>query len=400
MKNEEKRDQLIRETFDQCLDGIDNLPSNRTDILRKTEDQTKTRRQPRFRVTAAAAALVVLLCIGVMAVSGRWGTVNHPDTIRPGNRFAILPIETVLSEGGEQNGAVTISKDEADGVSLEAGPAVYDGRTLAFDLTFENSQAEAPVYCRLEEFSANGTEIDRNGIQFDTSWIPSRWTRSVWQNRVSAILPREMWDTDQIHVRIKLKTYRPVPPVYEMEETTEGFDPETARRKIEEGYYLTADGWGMMHYDPAEEEWYDMIDEPDGEMGEVKEEKLILSLDLTGPGYGVLETRSGYENEYCTASYDVAAVEGSGLHLTLRLHPKDECADLIQGFVLTDGEGTPLQGGIYEPDVSVKVDQAGQDAVVYRYRWSEIGRKDLPDTISLSCMLENGGLMIFPLKVR
>ena len=143
-----------------------------------------------------------------------------------------------------------------------------------------------------------------------------------------------------------------------------------------------------------------MIDEPDGEMGEVKEEKLILSFDLTGPGYGVLETRSGYENEYCTASYDVAAVEGSGLHLTLRLHPKDECGDLIQGFVLTDGEGTPLQGGIYEPDVSVKVDHAGQDAVVYRYRWSEIGWKDLPDTISLSCMLENGGLMIFPLKVR
>jgi len=27
-------------------------------------------------------------------------------------------------------------------------------------------------------------------------------------------------------------------------------------------------------------------------------------------------------------------------------------------------------------------------------------RKNLPDTISLSCMLENGGLMIFPLKVR
>ena len=86
MKNEEKRDQLIRETFDQCLSGIDNLPSKRTDILRKTEDQTKTRRQPRFRVTAAAAALVVLLCIGVMAVSGWWGTVHHPDTIRPGNR--------------------------------------------------------------------------------------------------------------------------------------------------------------------------------------------------------------------------------------------------------------------------------------------------------------------------
>ena len=57
MKNEEKRDQLIRETFDQCLSGIDNLPSKRTDILRKTEDQTKTRRQPRFRHRAALRPL-------------------------------------------------------------------------------------------------------------------------------------------------------------------------------------------------------------------------------------------------------------------------------------------------------------------------------------------------------
>ena len=41
MKNEEKRDQLIRETFEQCLSGIDALPSQRTDILRKTEDKTE-----------------------------------------------------------------------------------------------------------------------------------------------------------------------------------------------------------------------------------------------------------------------------------------------------------------------------------------------------------------------
>ena len=137
MKNEEKRDQLIRETFDQCLSEIDNLPSKRTDILRKTEDQTKTRRQPRFRVTAAAAALVVLLCIGVMAVSGRWGTVNHPDTIRPGHRFAILPIETVLSEGGEQNGAVTISKDEAE---------------EKVDLIFKNIDTDFNGFIEYEEF--------------------------------------------------------------------------------------------------------------------------------------------------------------------------------------------------------------------------------------------------------
>ena len=28
------------------------------------------------------------------------------------------------------------------------------------------------------------------------------------------------------------------------------------------------------------------------------------------------------------------------------------------------------------------------------------GRKDLPDAISLSCMLEDGGMMVFPVKIR
>ena len=300
----------------------------------------------------------------------------------------------------DSNETPAFRETEADGVSLKAGPAVYDGRTLAFDLTFENKKTEAPVYCRVEEFSANGTEIDRGGIQFSDCWMPSRWTEGIWQDRVTAILPKELWDTDQVHISLKIRTWRPVRPVYEIEETTEWFDLETARRKISEGYYLIADGWGMMHYDPTEEAWEDIIDEPDGEMGELQEERLILSFDLTGPGYGVLETEKRYENEYCTASYDVAAVEGSGLHLTLRMLPREDCGEHIQGFILTDGEGTPLQGGIFEPDVRVKVDKAGQNAVVYRYRWSEVGRKDLPDTISLSCMLDNGGLMIFPLKVR
>ena len=47
MKNEEKRDQMIRETFDQCLSGIDLQPSVLPEIERKIE-KTKTPERKRI----------------------------------------------------------------------------------------------------------------------------------------------------------------------------------------------------------------------------------------------------------------------------------------------------------------------------------------------------------------
>lgn len=118
------------------------------------------------------------------------------------------------------------------------------------------------------------------------------------------------------------------------------------------------------------------------------------------PEYGVLKTQEMYDNEHCGASYDVAAVETSGLHLTLRMIPKDDSCNQIRELVLTDGEGVLLRGDQFTPDVAVRVDVPDQEAVVYRYRWSNVGPQDLPDRISLSCTLESGEQMVFPVEVR
>jgi len=67
--------------------------------------------------------------------------------------------------------------------------------------------------------------------------------------------------------------------------------------------------------------------------------------------------------------------------------------------VLTDGDGTPLEGDRFTPDVCYRVD-TGNPEIVWRYRWSRIRLKDLPDTISLTCILENGEKLVFPVKVR
>ena len=101
MKNyEEKRDQLIRETFDQCLSGIDGLPSARPEIIRKLKEQPKKWEPVRFRIPAIAAALVLVLCIGILAGTGRLG-LPGTDEIRGGSEYTVQPISVPLSQGGQ-----------------------------------------------------------------------------------------------------------------------------------------------------------------------------------------------------------------------------------------------------------------------------------------------------------
>ena len=113
----------------------------------------------------------------------------------------------------------------------------------------------------------------------------------------------------------------------------------------------------------------------------------------------MLESLLDYENGHGSVSYDVAAVTTAGLQLTLRMFPKDDAFSRMQDLVLTDGDGTPLEGDRFTPDVTYRVD-TGDPEIVWRYRWSRIRLKDLPDTISLTCILEDGEKLVFPVKVR
>ena len=103
---------MIRETFDQCLSGIDGLPSLRPDILRKAKAQTPEGKPLPFRRYAVAAAAVLLLCGSVLAVSGQWGPGGREDPIRTDNRYLAQPIETVLSMGVDQGSGETREPEE------------------------------------------------------------------------------------------------------------------------------------------------------------------------------------------------------------------------------------------------------------------------------------------------
>ena len=180
--NHEKRDQMIRDTLDQCLSGIDSLPSQRQEILRKVRQKPAPEKPFRFRVPALAAALVILVCASALVFRGQPVFTNRPDPLHPVDLYTSRPAAVSLSEGaGTQAGSVqripqalldnwsqlkVLEKDftfidpaaqSNDTVYIDG--YYYDGETLIL-LTIENSSVaeyspvdQKPAGALLQEYT-------------------------------------------------------------------------------------------------------------------------------------------------------------------------------------------------------------------------------------------------------
>ena len=93
--SENKQDQLIRETFEQYRAGIGSMPSQRAQIIHKLDEKPARNYRPYYRLAAVAAALVLLLGIGVPVLSGNGFLAGHPDQVRTtGDLAAVQPEPT------------------------------------------------------------------------------------------------------------------------------------------------------------------------------------------------------------------------------------------------------------------------------------------------------------------
>ncbi len=80
--SEKKQDQLIRETFDQYRTGIGSMPSQRAQIIYRLGEKPAANTRLYYRIAAVAAALVLLLGIGLPVLSGNGFLTGHPDQVR------------------------------------------------------------------------------------------------------------------------------------------------------------------------------------------------------------------------------------------------------------------------------------------------------------------------------
>ena len=113
--NEKERDQLIRDTFDQCLSGIDTMPSMRAVVDKQLEEGTPKAKKHlplrRFMVPVTALAL----CVCLIVAGNYLGMLRWPDVIRdPETRITASPVPLAQPEGTGAEAVPSPSADTAD----------------------------------------------------------------------------------------------------------------------------------------------------------------------------------------------------------------------------------------------------------------------------------------------
>lgn len=379
---------FVRESIDSGLFMMQGDPR----LAQRIMDRERTRGSTlKKRLSAGFVLAILLMLFTVSALAAAKGS-NVLQFLfgRQSRDLPEIPVTAVHQEAA------------ADGAFLQVDSAVYDGRALAFDWLIENRERDIPMYCRVEDFTANGVRIWTDGTDsFHEQWIPGLFSDGAWQDGEYILLPAQAQGADQLHIDMRVTLYRPVRPVWRME----AFQPEEAAELAAEGYYVIAEGEGFVGYDAGEgawRHWYGGI--PAEDMGGYQTETLVLSFDIgkLKADAGKLETEAVYENEHCTAVYETAQITPLGLYLTVRMTPKD--TDFKNSrMMLTDGEGRPLAGADEDrffPSVGEEYGRDGNALRIAQYVWNGITAKDLPDTISLTCFLSDGEIMVFPVGVR
>ena len=342
MKNERLKDSL-----DDALSGIGENPWLLRQVMARAESEENKPVKKRISLGTVVIAVLVLalMSAGIAAVS-QW---NVLDFLRKWDKDE--PLVTVEIR----------QKDETENARAQVESAVYDGGTLAFDLTLENKHPEVPEWFMFETFTVNGMEVEPgqiwednpgeniyNIVPFDNQWLPN-WEYYDGTAMCGELvrLPAEIAGAETVHVGMIMKVYRPTRPVALIDRWNK--DDSVFREELEnliaEGYYVI----------PAEKSWSDdetlmpsegqFVPEEDLEacpsgwaealggppeqdiMGPLTEETMEIRFDVKKSALTdnitPLQTQEVYENEYCTAVYDQADISPLSLYLTLRITPKD-----------------------------------------------------------------------------
>ena len=238
MKNEKLRDCL-----DDALSGIGENPWLLRQVLSRAEQQEDKPVKKKLSLSMVLVVLLVLALMGAgVAAVIQW---NVLDFLKEwGESASVDPVEVHRAS-------------ETENARLTVESAVWDGETLAFDITLENRHPETPLWCVMESFTINGEAaspaINYEGMEcgeipgslpaysingFENQWLPG-WLHpdGVVRDGELIRIPEGDAGAESFHVEITAKVYRPNRPVTLLE-TADGFGEELDRMIAEGKYYV------------------------------------------------------------------------------------------------------------------------------------------------------------------
>ena len=290
----------------------------------------------RRRLLTLTAVLVLLA--GAALAAAEYGVLDFLLGIheQPQRREVLEPLVTPVN-----------AEAEAGTVSLEISGVWTDGEMLAMDWRIQNREPQTPVYVQIDQWTLNGICVGSDGSDsFDCQWLPGLYAPDgVMQDGEVIALPGEVKGGNDLQMELAVGVYTPIDPVYAMD----SFDPEEARRKTEQGYFVIAGGEGLTAQEG--DAWYQCFGRIDAALDPAlaarfkrQELRISLSLDMTCANAcrEPLTVRERYTCDRLMARYESAVLTPLGLYVQLVAEPAEgtrEAAEalphreLLCGFV-------------------------------------------------------------------
>lgn len=393
-------EQKFRNQIDRRLSGLCASEERRQRIREAVMTERASAKQPMQPAHAAPArptpkrlalvvALLLLLLACAAAVAYDWNVLAFLGIRQDASTAAI-----VTSVDGRAN---------CGDWAIEINSAVMDGDYLAFDWTLEKQNLEIPEYIQVESLTANGLPLSTDGTDdFHCQWVPGVFFSGNDQGGELCRLPEGVTG-DPLLVEMVIGLYKPVRPVYQMEL----FDETLARQKLDEDYYVIAEGEGFVLDLPGEGlcHCFGMVNDTTGEglertemivrftvdaaAGRATRRELLLPEPVHYPGF--------------TMAYTSATTSALQTRLCIALTPDENtweaaCALLEKGFFdVTGADGEWLGTMMLEGLGGVEQAPDGRWCAVYACSIAQDA--ELPEEISLSYIADEGRVFVAPLRI-
>ena len=383
--------------LDNLRDAFPAMPEECRSALstaaRSVKEETRMPRKSYVAILVAA----ILTLMTTVAIAEGWNVLQflgiQPDSDA---QTLVQPVSASASVGN---------------CSIRIDSAITDGEYLAFDWTVTNTNPEAPIYLRIEQFTGNGLKIFDDGTDgFDNQWLPGWCNDGTMMDGEWARVPDGVTG-DTLHVEMVVGVYTPEKPVYQME----GFDAAAIQQKWDEGYYVIVDGDGMIFYDEEEQR---LVKGFPGRVLDYEEQGLLRSemkvsfdLDLKAARASVRHPNlpAPLTKDGTTLAVQSLAVSPLQTHIVATFTPDNASYEDIvawcqkSDFAFYDGEGNRMNHGdiCLMPQYEVTVEEA-PDGTWFRQLDCNLIEVDesLPDTIYLVYKTESGFRMELPVTIR
>ena len=394
-------EQKFRNQIDRRLSGFCASEERRQRVREAVMTEKAAARQPMQPAQAVparsipkwlalvAALLLLLLLACAAAVVYDWSVLAFLGLGQDASTAAIVtPIE------GRAN---------SSGWTIGINSAVTDGEYLAFDWTLEKQDLEIPEYIQVESLTANGLPLSIDGTDdFHCQWVPGVFFSGNDQGGELCRLPDGLTG-DSLLVEMVIGLYKPSRPVCLMEV----FDAKMARQKLDEGYYVIAEGEGFVLDLPGEGlcHCFGMVNDTTGEGLERTEMIVRFTVDAKAGR----ATRRGLplpepvQYPGFTMAYTDATTSALQTCLRIALTPDENTQEAARAllekgyFSVTDAKGEWLETNVL--DGLGGVEQAADGCWCAIYECSLAQDTELPEDISLSYCTHDGQVFAAPLRI-